>query len=131
MPVQRRHRESIASYSPIVIGYPNNEAYQEFESRSLRQDAFGQHSLGSVIGPEKPRNSAVFRGCLCTLEWRWELSSNVVDGEASGGVLKLGLAIDKADATDHLAEAGWAVQPAPAALRALAQAEDHSQRGAP
>ena len=35
-----------------------------------------------------------------------ELSSNVVDGEASGGVLKLGLAIDKADATDHLAEAG-------------------------
>jgi hypothetical protein len=34
---------------------------------SLRQDAFGQHSLCLMIGPEKPRNSAVFRGWLCTL----------------------------------------------------------------
>src|SRR6187200_562089 len=36
---------------------------------SLRQDASGRHSLCSRIGPEKPRNSAVFRGWLCTLDW--------------------------------------------------------------
>ena len=30
-------------------------------------------SLRLLIGPEKPRNSAVFRGWLCTLDWRRRL----------------------------------------------------------
>jgi hypothetical protein len=57
-----------------------------------------------------------------------KLSSNVVDGGASGGVLEVGLAVDETDAADHLAEAGRTVQPAPATLRALAQAEHHGER---
>jgi hypothetical protein len=57
-----------------------------------------------------------------------ELSSNVVDGGASGGVLEVGLAVDEADATHDLAESGRTVQPAPATLRALTQAEHHGER---
>ena len=57
-----------------------------------------------------------------------ELSSNVVDGGPLGGVLDVGLAVDEADAADHVAEAGRAVQPAPAALGTQAEPEDHSQR---
>jgi hypothetical protein len=57
-----------------------------------------------------------------------ELSSNVVDGEASGGVLEVGLAVDEADATDEFAESGRTVQPAPATLRTLAQAKHHGER---
>jgi hypothetical protein len=60
-----------------VIGYPNNEAYQEFESRSLRQDATGRQSLCWPIGPEKPRNSAVFRGRLCTVGWGRKLEMSL------------------------------------------------------
>jgi hypothetical protein len=57
-----------------------------------------------------------------------ELSSNVGDGGASGGVLDAGLAVNEADAADHIREPGRAVQPAPAALRAVAEPEDHGQR---
>jgi hypothetical protein len=40
--------------------------YRAFESLSLRQDAFGRHSLCPMIGPEKPRNSALLGGRLFT-----------------------------------------------------------------
>jgi hypothetical protein len=40
---------------------------------SLRQDALCGQSLRSLIGAEKPRNSAVFRGWLCTLDRRQRL----------------------------------------------------------
>ena len=54
-----------------------------------------------------------------------ELSSNVVDGGASGGVLDVGFAVDEAHAADHVAEAGGTVEAAPATLSALAEPEDH------
>ena len=54
-----------------------------------------------------------------------ELSSNVVDGGASGGVLDVGFAVDEARAADHVAEAGGTVEAAPATLSALAEPEDH------
>jgi hypothetical protein len=57
-----------------------------------------------------------------------ELSSNVVDGGASGGVLNLGFAIDEPDAANDLGEPGWAVHAPPAPLGALAEPEDHGQR---
>jgi hypothetical protein len=47
---------------------------------------------------------------------------------ASGGVLDVGFAVDKADAADHLAEPGRAVEASPAALGAQAEPEDHGQR---
>jgi hypothetical protein len=47
--------------------------YQQFESPSLRQHCPCEQSLRLLIGPEKPRNPAVFRGQLCTLEWRRRL----------------------------------------------------------
>ena len=56
-------------------------------------------------------------------------TSNVVDDEASGGVLDVTFAIDEPDAADDLGEPGWPVQAAPALLRAPAQPEDHRQRG--
>ncbi len=59
-----------------------------------------------------------------------ELSSNVVDGRASGGVLEVGFTVDEAHAPDHLTEAGRAVEAAPTALGAQAEAEDHGQRRA-
>jgi hypothetical protein len=40
---------------------------------SLRQHCPCGQSLHLPIGPEKPRNSAVFRGCLFTLDWRRRL----------------------------------------------------------
>ena len=57
-----------------------------------------------------------------------ELSSNVVAGGASGGVLNARLAVNEADAPDHLAEPGRAVQSPPAALCAQTEPEDHGQR---
>ena len=45
-----------------------------------------------------------------------------------GSVLDVGLAVDEADAADHVAEAGRAVQPAPAALGTQAEPEDQGQR---
>jgi hypothetical protein len=48
-------------------------AYRGFESRSLRQHVLERKSLCLMIGPERPRNSGVFRGWLCTLDWRRRL----------------------------------------------------------
>ena len=41
-------------------------AYRGFESHSLRQYQLSEPALRPRIGPLKPRNSAVFRGRLCT-----------------------------------------------------------------
>jgi hypothetical protein len=40
---------------------------------SVRQHGLCGQSLRLLIGPEKLRNSAVFRGWLCTLDWRRRL----------------------------------------------------------
>src|SRR3954462_692457 len=56
-----------------------------------------------------------------------------VGGRGSGGGLLLGrlngLTVAEADARDHLREPLGAVQPAPVALGALGELEDHRQRG--
>ena len=64
-----------ARASPGVIGLEHLEhgADREFESRSLRQHGPCGQSLRLLIGPEKPKNWAVFRGWLCTLDWRQRL----------------------------------------------------------
>jgi len=52
---------------------PRSPITEEGSTLSLRQYALCGQSLRLQIGPEKPRNSAVFRGWLCTLDWRRRL----------------------------------------------------------
>jgi hypothetical protein len=61
----------------MIMCYSKRLKYKKENVRpqflSVRQDAQSGHSLRSPMRSLKPRNAAVFRGWLCTLDWRWRL----------------------------------------------------------
>jgi hypothetical protein len=74
--------------------------YRQFESRSLRQHNRCEQSLRLLIGPEKLRNSAVFRGRLFTLGYRLTVETSLLRPPFSVTV-HLGHSIA------HLGDARW------------------------
>jgi hypothetical protein len=73
-----------------MIWYSNLLKYNAEKVRpqflSVRQGAAGGQSLCWPIGPEKPRNSAVFRGRLCTLGWGRKLEMSLCGPAFSAAV---------------------------------------------